>query len=64
MCFTRVLFDVDRFYASLLANHGTYVGPGHWFEMPKRYMRIGYAWPTERELREGLAGISAALREP
>lgn len=67
VCFPRMkvaaTFDVDRFYASLLASHGTYVGPGHWFEMPKRYMRIGYAWPTARELREGLVGISAALRE-
>lgn len=66
VCFPRVAmegFDPDRFYRSLLENHGTYVGPGHWFEMPKNYMRIGFAWPTETQLREGLAGISAAVRE-
>lgn len=67
VCFPRMrlnpTFDVDRFYDSLLHRHGTYVGPGHWFEMPKRYMRIGFAWPTEQELRDGLAAISAALRE-
>ena len=67
VCFPRMKlrpgFDVDRFYKSLLETHGTYVGPGHWFEMPKWYMRIGFAWPTEHQLRDGLAGISAALRE-
>ena len=67
VCFPRMKlrpgFDVDRFYRSLLETHGTYVGPGHWFEMPKWYMRIGFAWPTEQQLRDGLMGISAALRE-
>ncbi len=67
VCFPRMkasaAVDVDGFYASLLATHGTYVGPGHWFEMPKTYMRIGFGWPGEQELRDGLAGISAALRD-
>lgn len=55
-------FDLDRFYLNLLENHGTYVGPGHWFEMPKRFFRVGFGWPTEAELRGGLDAISAALR--
>ncbi|RRI02600.1 aminotransferase class I/II-fold pyridoxal phosphate-dependent enzyme [Mesorhizobium tamadayense] len=55
-------FDLDRFYTRLLDEHGTYVGPGHWFEMPKRFFRIGFGWPKERELRGGLEAISAALR--
>lgn len=55
-------FDLDRFYVNLLENHGTYVGPGHWFEMPKRFFRVGFGWPTEAELRGGLDAISAALR--
>ncbi len=67
VCFPRMkiphTFDLDRFYRSLLENHGTYVGPGHWFEMPRHYMRIGFGWPTEEQLRAGLAGISAAIRE-
>ena len=67
VCFPRMAveaeIDVDRFYASLLSTHGTYVGPGHWFEMSKRFMRIGFGWPRAEELRDGLAGISAALRE-
>lgn len=55
-------FDLDRFYTELLQNHGTYVGPGHWFEMEKRFFRVGFGWPTEAELRGGLNAISAALR--
>lgn len=56
-------FDVDRFHKALLEQHGTYVGPGHWFEMPKRFFRVGFGWPTEAELRGGLEAISAALRQ-
>ena len=67
VCFPRIVpaegFDADRFYRSLLERHGTYVGPGRWFEMPDHYLRVGFAWPTEVQLHEGLAGISAALRE-
>ncbi|MBZ9764931.1 pyridoxal phosphate-dependent aminotransferase [Mesorhizobium sp. CA8] len=55
-------FDLDKFYTRLLEQHGTYVGPGHWFEMPKRFFRLGFGWPGEAELRGGLAAISAALR--
>jgi DNA-binding transcriptional MocR family regulator len=47
----------------LLEKHGTYVGPGHWFEMEKRFFRVGFGWPNEAELRGGLDAISAALRE-
>ncbi|WP_136618046.1 MULTISPECIES: aminotransferase class I/II-fold pyridoxal phosphate-dependent enzyme [Mesorhizobium] len=56
-------FDLDRFYVNLLENHRTYVGPGHWFEMEKRFFRVGFGWPTEAELRGGLDAISAALRQ-
>jgi aspartate/methionine/tyrosine aminotransferase len=55
-------FDLDRFYARLLVEHGTYVGPGHWFDMPKRYFRVGFGWPSAGQLQGGLAAISAALR--
>lgn len=56
-------FDLDGFYTALLERHATYVGPGHWFEMPKRFFRVGFGWPTEAELRGGLQAISAALRQ-
>lgn len=55
-------FDLDRFYVDLLENHGTYVGPGHWFDIPKRFFRIGFGWPKAAELQGGLEAISAALR--
>lgn len=57
-----VSVDVERFYTELLADHGTYVGPGHWFGQDKRSFRLGFAWPETDELRQGLAGLSAAAR--
>jgi aspartate/methionine/tyrosine aminotransferase len=66
VCFPRIRaeagIDTDRFYRALNERHGTYVGPGHWFEQSDRSFRIGYAWPTPEELRCGLDSISLALR--
>jgi aspartate/methionine/tyrosine aminotransferase len=66
VCFPRMTGEppggVEAFYKRLLEVHGTYVGPGHWFERPDSYFRLGYGWPTAEELEAGLAGISAALR--
>ena len=55
-------FDADRFYDSLLHEHGTYVGPGHWFGQDRRAFRLGFAWPQADELERGLAGLDAAAR--
>jgi aspartate/methionine/tyrosine aminotransferase len=52
--------DVDSFYRALFEDHGTYVGPGWWFDQDPRYFRLGFAWPTEDELRGGLAGLDQA----
>jgi aspartate/methionine/tyrosine aminotransferase len=52
--------DVDEFYESLLRDHGTYVGPGHWFDQDRRGFRLGFAWPETDELERGLAGLLAA----
>lgn len=66
VCFPKIVadaaFDTQAFYARLLEQYGTYVGPGHWFEMPTNFFRIGYLWSTEDELRAGLESISKALR--
>lgn len=66
-CFPRIRddagVDVDLFHRVLNERHGTFVGPGHWFEQPRRYFRIGFGWPRTEELRDGLAAVSAALRE-
>ena len=56
-----VAIDTNRFYDVLLKEHGTYVGPGHWFEVDDRHFRLGFGWPSIDELRHGLAGLSAAV---
>jgi aspartate/methionine/tyrosine aminotransferase len=64
VCFPRVRreieVDIDRFYRSLLEEHGTYVGPGRWFDQDPRFFRLGFAWPTEEELERGLEGLDLA----
>ena len=52
--------DTDRFLDVLLAEFGTYVGPGHWFEVDDRHFRLGFGWPTEAELQAGLAALTKA----
>jgi DNA-binding transcriptional MocR family regulator len=54
--------DLDRFYRTLQEQYGTFVGPGHWFEMDRRFMRVGFGWPTRPELTAGLQAITAAAR--
>jgi aspartate/methionine/tyrosine aminotransferase len=67
VCFPRLrkpeTIDIDGFYRLLLEKYGTYVGPGHWFDMPRHYMRLGFGWPSRDQLAEGLRGLSAALRD-
>jgi aspartate/methionine/tyrosine aminotransferase len=58
----EIAFDPARFYDALLADHGTYVGPGHWFELDDRHFRLGFGWPTTDELRAGLVALSDAAR--
>ena len=55
--------DLDAFYTGLFERHGTLVGPGHWFDQPRRYFRLGYGWPSPDRLAEGLASLSAAASE-
>jgi aspartate/methionine/tyrosine aminotransferase len=67
VCFPRIKpdsgVDVDAFYRILNHRYATFVGPGHWFGMDRRFMRIGYGWPSAEELAEGLRNISLALEE-
>ena len=66
VCFPRMKrpadVDAERFYKLLLERYGTYTGPGHWFDMPKHYMRIGFGWPTAGALEEGLKGVTESIR--
>jgi aspartate/methionine/tyrosine aminotransferase len=52
--------DIDGFYRALLEEHGTYVGPGRWFDQDPRFFRLGFAWPTADELEGGLEGLDLA----
>ncbi len=63
VCFPRLKSGIDenRFYKLLNDQYKTHVGPGHWFEMDRKYMRIGYGWPTTEELKEGLDNINKVI---
>jgi aspartate/methionine/tyrosine aminotransferase len=55
--------DPDAFHRVLAERHATAVGPGHWFERPRSFFRLGFGWPPPAELAEGLARISRTLDE-
>lgn len=55
--------DTDKFYRLLYEVYGTMTGAGHWFEQSDRYMRIGFGYPTQEELKQGLENITTALRQ-
>lgn len=67
VCFPRIKadaqVDVEHFYHQLNQVYNTWVGPGHWFGMDRRYMRLGYAWPLLPELERGLYNLSRALTD-
>lgn len=67
VCFPAIrnagAYNMKAFYKLLNAKYQTFVGPGHWFEMPDHYMRIGFGWPSAEELRQGLKNISSCLGE-
>ncbi|MBL9005684.1 MAG: aminotransferase class I/II-fold pyridoxal phosphate-dependent enzyme [Myxococcales bacterium] len=67
VCFPRLRdplrhdIAVDAFYRILNERYQTYVGPGHWFEQERRYMRIGFGWPSSDDLKTGLQNVTRAL---
>ncbi|MGB2965153.1 MAG: pyridoxal phosphate-dependent aminotransferase [Anaerolineales bacterium] len=64
VCFPRLKenpgMDIEAFYKVLNDEYQTFVGPGHWFEMDRRYMRIGFGWPTSEDLKNGLKCLNLA----
>jgi aspartate/methionine/tyrosine aminotransferase len=66
VCFPRIKnqeINTTEFYNLLNTKYKTFVGPGHWFEMPDNFMRIGFGWPQSDELSQGLKNISLVLDE-
>lgn len=65
VCFPRITADArietDRFYRALRDHYRVAVGPGYWFEVDPRYMRLGFGYPSAANLETGLTSISAAL---
>ncbi|MFX1534532.1 MAG: aminotransferase class I/II-fold pyridoxal phosphate-dependent enzyme [Promethearchaeota archaeon] len=59
----KVNIDIDKFYKILKTTYKTFVAPGHWFELDKRYMRIGYGYPNKQELESGLRCITKAIND-
>lgn len=66
VCFPRLKaeykIDAEKFYEALFANYATIVGPGHWFERERTYMRIGFGYPTLEELTIGLNNLHECLK--
>lgn len=65
LCFPRIKANIspEDFYKVLNNTFETFVGPGSWFEMDNKYMRIGFGWaPTRDELIQGLNNITAAFQ--
>ena len=67
VCFPAIrkglAIDYNLFYQQLFSKYGTMVGPGHWFNMDERYMRIGFAWIDKETLQAGLTNISRCLND-
>ena len=67
VCFPRLKagidLNTDKFYETLYQDYSTVVGPGHWFERDKVYMRIGFGYPTLNELTQGLTNLEACLKD-
>jgi len=67
ICFPRIkpniTIDIDKFYETLKMTYKTFVAPGHWFEVDKRFMRIGYGYPSSQELEGGLHCIVKAIND-
>jgi aspartate/methionine/tyrosine aminotransferase len=65
VCFPRIRkdagIDTEKFYQILNGQYATFPGPGHWFEMDRNYMRIGFGWPKKTEFSLGLKHLDAAL---
>jgi aspartate/methionine/tyrosine aminotransferase len=67
VCFPRIKneFKVDTtlLYNTLFTQYKTIVGAGHWFEQDDIYMRIGFGFPSAKELEQGLENLKKAIQQ-
>jgi len=65
VCFPRVKAeykpDKEKLYDTLFSKYATIVGPGHWFEQDKIYMRLGFGYPLFEELKTGLSNLEECI---
>lgn len=54
--------DTEQFYKKLYSEFKTMVGPGHWFEMPDCYFRLGFGWYKNDEFEKGLERIEKCFK--
>jgi aspartate/methionine/tyrosine aminotransferase len=59
----EVNVNIDQFHRVLIEKYKTFVGPGHWFECDRRYMRLGFGWPSQSDLEGGLQSIQQANKD-
>lgn len=67
VCFPRLRkefqLDADNFYTALYNDYATIVGPGHWFEKERSYMRLGFGYPGFEELQKGCSNLLQCLKD-
>lgn len=59
----EIKLDIEQFYKLLKETYRTFVAPGHWFEVDRRFFRIGFGYPSSQELNQGLQCISRAIED-
>lgn len=67
VCFPTIRKEIEldpaEFYQVLNDKYGVFVGPGHWFGMDDRSFRLGFGWPSQQELKEGLPLLVKAVED-
>lgn len=59
----EIKLDIEQYYKLLKEKYRTFVAPGHWFEVDRRFLRIGFGYPSTEELKDGLQCVSRAIED-
>lgn len=55
--------NLDGFYETLYKKYATFVGAGNWFELDKKFFRVGFGYPSPPEFEQGLQNVLLSLKE-